>query len=174
MDRMGQHLSLTEVNSQEAERESVKIKLLEFFERDLQKAKPTVFAAIVTEVRAHGLFIELEESLTFGFLAANALGPDFFNPSNDGTELVGRKTKRRFRLNDRIHLAVDKVDRVKRMIDFKLVDESGQAAGSTREMSTNPSSKKRTGRTTGIGGVPLPRAKKSKGKNAGPKRRSRR
>ncbi|MBT5901191.1 MAG: RNB domain-containing ribonuclease [Opitutaceae bacterium] len=134
MDRMGQHLSITEVNSQEAERESVKIKLLEFFERDLKKTKPTIFKAIVTEVRAHGLFIELEESLTFGFLAANALGPDFFNPSNDGSALVGRKSKRRFTLNDRITVAVSKVDRVKRMIDFKLVDESGKPVGSTREL----------------------------------------
>ena len=131
---MGQHLSITEVNSQEAERESVKIKLLEFFERDLKKTKPTIFKAIVTEVRAHGLFIELEESLTFGFLAANALGPDFFNPSNDGSALVGRKSKRRFTLNDRITVAVSKVDRVKRMIDFKLVDESGKPVGSTREL----------------------------------------
>lgn len=147
MDRMGQHLSITETNSQEAERESVKIKLLEFFERDLKKRKPSVFTAIITEVRAHGMFIELEESLTFGFLAANALGPDFFNPSNDGSALVGRKSKRRFELNDRISVAVAKVDRVKRMIDFKLVDESGKPVGSTRELSDSPRRpKKKTGK----------------------------
>ena len=134
MDRMGQHLSITEVNSQEAERESVKIKLLEFFDRDLRKEKPSIFPAIVTEVRTHGLFIELEESLTFGFLPANALGPDFFNPSNDGSALVGRKSKRRFTLNDRITVAVAKIDRVKRMIDFKLVNEAGNPVGSTRDL----------------------------------------
>jgi ribonuclease R len=139
MERMGQHLSITETNSQEAERESVKIKLLEFFERDIRKPQPTVFAAIVTEVRAHGLFIELEESLTFGFLAANALGPDFFNPSNDGDALVGRRTKERIGLNDRIHVVVGKVDRVKRMIDFKRVDgRTGKPVGSTRDLGPKP------------------------------------
>ncbi len=135
MERMGQHLSITEVNSQEAERESVKIKLLEFFERDMRKPEPTVFTAIVTEVRAHGLFIELEESMTFGFLAANALGPDFYNPSNDGDTLVGRRTKERIGLNDRLHVIVGKVDRVKRMIDFKRVDgRTGNPVGSTRDL----------------------------------------
>ena len=132
MERMGQHLSITEVNSQEAERESVKIKLLEFFERDMRKPEPTVFTAIVTEVRAHGLFIELEESMTFGFLAANALGPDFYN---DGDTLVGRRTKERIGLNDRLHVIVGKVDRVKRMIDFKRVDgRTGNPVGSTRDL----------------------------------------
>jgi len=117
---MGEHLSITEVNSQDAERESVKIKLLEFFERDLAKRHPTVFTAVITDVRQHGLFVELEESMTFGFLPTRALGNDFYSLSNDGTTIVGRKSKRRFHLNDRIEVVTAKVDRVKRMIDFKL------------------------------------------------------
>ncbi|MGC4075287.1 MAG: RNB domain-containing ribonuclease [Nibricoccus sp.] len=39
MESIGEHLSVTEINSAEAERESVKIKLLEFFERELAKRK---------------------------------------------------------------------------------------------------------------------------------------
>jgi ribonuclease R len=134
IDRIAQHLSITETNSQDAERESEKIKLLEFFEREQAKPNPTVFAAIVTEVRAHGLFIELEESLTFGFLAANALGPDFFNPTRDKSALVGRKTKERISLGSRLHVAVAKVDRVTRQIDFKRVKADGRAVGTTRDL----------------------------------------
>ncbi len=169
--RLGEHLSLTEVNSQDAERESVKIKLLEFFEREAAKAQPTTFVAIVTDVRPHGLFIELEESMTFGFLPANALGPDFFNPANDGTALVGRKTKQRFGLNDRVNVVVAKVDRVKRMIDFKRADDSGAPVTTTRDLDDNPRRPQRTGRTTAVGGGPKPKKPKPKGKNSGPKRR---
>ena len=44
--RLGEHLSLTEVNSTEAERDSVKVKLLEFFERELdEKTEDPKFAA---------------------------------------------------------------------------------------------------------------------------------
>jgi ribonuclease R len=39
-ERMGEHLSLTEINSAEAERDSVKVKLLEYFERELERWPP--------------------------------------------------------------------------------------------------------------------------------------
>ncbi|MEO7597854.1 MAG: RNB domain-containing ribonuclease, partial [Opitutus sp.] len=118
IESMGEHLSLTEIASAEAERESVKIKLLEFFERELEKKQKTEFAAVITDVRQNGFFIELVESMTFGFVAASSLADDHYNPSNDGTALVGRKTKRRFELNGRLKVVVDKVDRFKRLIDF--------------------------------------------------------
>ncbi len=121
LERLAEHISLTEVNSQEAERESVKIKTLEFFERDLAKAEPTTFKAIITDVRQHGVFIELAESGTFGFLPTSDLGNDFFNLADDGTVLVGRRTGARYGLNSHIEVKAAKVDRVKRMIDFKLV-----------------------------------------------------
>ena len=69
VERLGEHLSLTEINSTEAERESVKIKLLEFFERELAKKKKTPFSAVITDVRQNGFFIELVESMTFGFVS---------------------------------------------------------------------------------------------------------
>ncbi len=120
MDSMGEHLSLTETNSQEAERESVKIKMLEYFERELAKKKRTRFAAIITDVRGHGLFIELVESMAFGFVPANALGDDLFVQSPDGSALVGRKSKAKFTLGAKIEVEVHKVDREKRLLDFRL------------------------------------------------------
>jgi ribonuclease R len=119
MDSMGEHISLTETNSQEAERESVKIKLLEFFERELAKKKKTSFSAIITDVRQHGFFVELEESMTFGFVPAASLGDDYLFHDHAGGTLVGRRTKKRFSLGARIHVEVYKVDRQKRLIDFR-------------------------------------------------------
>jgi ribonuclease R len=119
---LGEHLSLTEINSTDAERESVKIKLLEYFERELAKKRKQTFVAIITDVRPAGLFIELEESMTFGFLPASSLPSDYYSPTDDGTALVGRRTKRHYRLNDRLSVVVAKVDRVKRMIDFEAVE----------------------------------------------------
>ncbi|HTO04190.1 MAG TPA: RNB domain-containing ribonuclease, partial [Opitutus sp.] len=118
IESLGEHLSLTEIASAEAERESVKIKLLEFFERELEKKKKTRFAAVITDVRQNGFFIELIESMTFGFVPASSLSDDHYNLSNDGSALVGRKTKRRFELNGRLDVVVDRVDRFKRLIDF--------------------------------------------------------
>jgi len=102
---LGEHLSQTELNSQAAERESVKIKTLEFFERELAKPVRTRFAAIVTEVRSTGLFIELTESLTFGFVPLASFGKK-------------RKLAARIRTGDPLEVTVHKVDRFRRTIDF--------------------------------------------------------
>ncbi|MBK9989747.1 MAG: RNB domain-containing ribonuclease [Verrucomicrobia bacterium] len=119
MDSLGEHLSLTEVNSTEAERESVKIKLLEFFERELAKKQKTRFEAVITDVRPNGFFIELVESMTFGYVSANTLADDQYQLNNAGTMLVGRRTKKRYELNARLPVVIDKVDRFKRMMDFR-------------------------------------------------------
>ncbi|HNC23649.1 MAG TPA: RNB domain-containing ribonuclease, partial [Opitutaceae bacterium] len=121
IERLGEHLSLTEINSAEAERESVKIKLLEFFERELERRPPTRFAAIITDVRANGFFVELLESMTFGFIATDSLPDDYYLLTDDGATLLGRRTKRRYHLNDRLEVVVDRVDRYKRLIDFRPV-----------------------------------------------------
>ena len=119
IERLGEHLSLTEIASAEAERESVKIKLLEFFDRELAKKTKTRFAAVVTDVRANGFFIELVESMTFGFVSADNLGGDHFYQNQAGTALIGRKSKKEYALNDRLDVVVDNVDRFKRLIDFR-------------------------------------------------------
>jgi ribonuclease R len=121
MEALAEHLSLTEVNSAEAERESVKIKLLEFFEREAEKKKKTVFTAVITDVRPHGFFIELLESMTFGLVPASTLTDDQYVLNAAGTALIGRRHKRRYELNGRLEVNVDKVDRFKRTIDFRPV-----------------------------------------------------
>ncbi|MDX2187931.1 MAG: RNB domain-containing ribonuclease [Opitutaceae bacterium] len=119
LDGIGEHLTMTEVNSAEAERESVKIKLLEFFERELKKPKKTLFPAIVTEVRNHGLFIELTDSMTFGFLAAENIEGERFALNSSGTAFIGRESKLSYGVGSRLEVVVERVDRFKRMIDFR-------------------------------------------------------
>lgn len=121
---LGEHLSLTEVTSNEAERESVKVKLLEFFERELVKKNRTRFAAVITETRNHGMFIELTESMAFGLVHVSSLEDDLYQLDADGTALVGRRTKRRFESGQTITVVVSRVDRFKRQIDFHLAAES--------------------------------------------------
>jgi len=120
MPRLAEHLSLTEQNSTEAERESVKVKLLEFFERELKKKKRTPLAATILEVRNHGMFVELVESQAYGFVHVSTLDDDLYTLEGGGAALVGRRKKRRFALGARVMVEVDRVDRFKRQIDFRV------------------------------------------------------
>ena len=57
--------------------------------------------------------------MTFGFVAASALGDDYYSPNAAGNALIGRKRKKHYAINGRLDVVVDKVDRYKRMIDFR-------------------------------------------------------
>jgi len=117
---LAEHLSLTEQNSTEAERESVKVKLLEFFERELKRKKRTVFPATIVEIRNHGMFVELVDSQAYGLIHVSTLRDDLYSVATGGSALVGRRTKRRFTLGQQIPVSVERVDRYKRQIDFRV------------------------------------------------------
>ncbi len=118
VDNLAEHLSLTEINSTEAERDSVKVKLMEYFEREAERKKKTVFTAIITDVRNHGFFIEVAEAGAFGMVPVSSLKDDFYVLNGAGTAFIGRKNKRKFELGHKVQVVVDKVDRQKRLIDF--------------------------------------------------------
>ena len=117
---LGDHLSVAERNSVDAERDSVKTKLLEFYERELKKPEKESFKAIITDVKNHGLFIELTDSLAFGMVHISQLDDDFYHASNDGTSLIGRRTHKTYSLGQYIMVEVNRVDRYKRQIDFRV------------------------------------------------------
>lgn len=117
-ETLAEHLSLTEINSTEAERDSVKVKLAEFFEREVEKKKKTRFKAVITDVRNHGFFVELAAAGAFGLVPISSLQDDFYQLNPSGTAFIGRKTKRKFELGRTIEVTILRVDRQKRMLDF--------------------------------------------------------
>jgi ribonuclease R len=131
LDALGRHLSLTEQNSTEAERETVKLKLLEFFEREAQRTPRARFPAIITDVRNHGFFVELRESMAYGFVPLSSLEDDLYFLADDGHVLIGRRTKRQFSLGQEIQVEVFRVDRFKRQIDFRVAGSISPQAQST-------------------------------------------
>ena len=117
-----------ERNSVDAERESTKVKLLEYFEQETQLSPLNHFDAVITDIKKHGLFIELIESQAFGFVHISNLGEDHYFVSSNENSIVGKRDRQIFNLGDRIKVSVLKVDRFKRQIDFKIAElETAQA-----------------------------------------------
>lgn len=140
LESLAQHISITEQNSTEAERESVKIKLLEFFEREMKKEPKTILKAIVTDVRNHGMFIELTQSAAFGLVPLSSLKEDIYKLNSQGTAVVGRQKGRTFAIGDEIEVIVIKVDRFKRQMDFTLAKTTKK--GGARKSISKPSEKR--------------------------------
>ena len=117
---ISKHISTTEQNSVDAERESIKIKLLEFY--DSPKNREVKFDAIITDVKNRGLFVEMADTLAFGFVPFSSFQDDHYHVSSDGTRITGTRHKRTFSVGQIIPVTIEKVDRFKREIDLAFAD----------------------------------------------------
>jgi ribonuclease R len=139
LTRACEHISITERNSAEAERDSVKIKLLELFEREAERPDKRPFEATVTEVKPHGLMVELNASQAYGLVHMSTLTDDYYRLNDRGNMLVGSRTGRKFAPGTIIQVTVDRVDRFKRQVDFRLHDPraGGKPRGQERRKGRN-------------------------------------
>lgn len=117
---IAEHISITEQNSVDAERESIKVKLLEFY--DNPKNKAVKFDAIITDVKNRGLFVEMADTLAFGFVPFTSFLDDHYHVSSDGTRITGTRYKRTFSIGQIIPVTIKNVDRFKREIDLAFAD----------------------------------------------------
>jgi ribonuclease R len=121
---VAEHISITERVAAEAEIEAVKMKKMEFFQRQIDARDPQVFDAAIVDVRNYGLVVELPDAVVTGLVHVSALTDDFyvFHPAQ--RRFVGRQARRRFSVGDRLRVYVSRVDVFKRQIDFALAEET--------------------------------------------------
>jgi ribonuclease R len=112
------HISKTERISADAEKDSTMLKKMEFFQRQLASRKPDQFRAIVVDVRSMGLFVELPDVMLTGLIHVSSLGGDFFTFDPGRLCFIGRKTRKKYALGDKLMVVVARVDAYKKQIDF--------------------------------------------------------
>jgi ribonuclease R len=110
-----------ERNSVDAERESVKDKLLLYYKKDLGKRPPVKHKAIITEIGRRGFFIELTDTQARGFVPIRTLPRELgYRITANGTALVGRNSKNKLKLGQEIKVIIDKVFVSDKQLDFRL------------------------------------------------------
>lgn len=115
------HISKTERNSVDAERESVKHKLLLYYKKDIGKRPAVIHRAIITEISRRGFFIELVETLARGFVPIRTLPRELgYRMTSNGTALVARNPKLKLKLGQEINVCIDKVFVSDKQLDFRL------------------------------------------------------
>ena len=117
LDSTAHHLSLTERNSTDAERESQKIKLMEYFEKELAKSPKTDFEALIMDIGRYGTFVELTHSGAYGMLVGlkNHPGRVWGNGKGNPTIRHGEQT---LQVGNRINVQIESVDRFLRQLNF--------------------------------------------------------
>jgi ribonuclease R len=119
---IAEHISETERVAADAEMDGVKMKKLEFFQRQLDARDPQVFRATVLEVKNFGLVVELPDVLLTGLVHVSSLTDDFYAFDPRQRRLIGRQSRRQFSVGDELRVFVARVDVFKRQVDFVIAD----------------------------------------------------
>ena len=132
---IAEHVSTTERIAADAEIESVRMKKLEFFQRQLDERNPQVFRAAIVDVRNYGLAVELPDVLITGLVHISALSDDFYLFEPSRRQLVGRRARKRFNIGDEVRVFVVRVDPFKRQVDFAIAPDERKKRDRSRERS---------------------------------------
>jgi ribonuclease R len=68
------------------------------------------------------MFVEIADLLVEGLIRMRDLEDDYYVYDEKHYALIGRRTKKRYRLGDKVKIKVIRVDPEEREIDFALVD----------------------------------------------------
>ena len=113
-----EHISATERTAMDAERTSVKLKQIEYLSKHIGED----FHGVISGVVHFGMFIELTQSLSEGLVKLSDLEDDFYIYDEKNYSLIGRSTKKRYRLGDKVTVKVIRVDKEKREVDFQITE----------------------------------------------------
>lgn len=113
----------------EAEREALKVKQVEF----LKDKVGEVFPGIVSGVMNFGFFVRLEKSLADGLVRFSSLDDDYYYFDEKNYQAVGKRSKRKFRLGDKVEVRIVRVDTTANQIDFALAEERVEQRGRRRK-----------------------------------------
>src|SRR6202142_3678518 len=118
-----EHISVTERNSADAERDSKDVKLFAFLKAQLASGHPEHYPSLVTDVRNFGFFVDVPGLAMSGLVPLSTIEDDFYVFAVARNNLVGRRTRRMIRLGDNLIVQVAKVDTFKKQVDFRLVED---------------------------------------------------
>jgi ribonuclease R len=109
--------SKMERNAQSAERASVKVMQVEYMKRHLGET----FHAIISGVTNFGFFVEISDLGVEGLIRVRDMEDDYYVFDEKRYSMTGRRTKKRYRLGDKVTIQVVRVDPEEREIDFMMV-----------------------------------------------------
>lgn len=116
LEAVAKRSSDTEVNAAEAERETVKLKKVQYMLPKLGEE----FEGVISGVAAWGIYVELPDTVE-GLVPIGTITGDFYRFIEAEYALVGETTGRRFSLGQSVKVRLTGCDTYNRTIDFELI-----------------------------------------------------
>ncbi|UKK50800.1 ribonuclease R [Prevotella sp. E13-17] len=117
-EELCEHASQMEQTAQNAERDSIKYKMVEFMADKVGEE----FDAHISGVQSYGIYCEIDENHCEGLVGMHDLDGDYYEFDERNYCLMGRRHHQKYQLGDAIRIKVARANIEKRQLDFVLAD----------------------------------------------------
>lgn len=124
LPQVAKHSSEMERRADEAERETEKLKKVQYMENKIGQ----IFEGVISGLTAWGIYVELPDTVE-GMIHVSRLLGDYYYYNEEACEMIGRDTGRCYKLGQKIKIMVDGVDYLQKSIDFVLAPEGEEYYG---------------------------------------------
>jgi len=119
LHNIAEESSHSERRADDAERELMEWKKAKF----MQDRIGADFDGLIISVTKFGFFVELTDLFVEGLVPLNTLIDDHYTFHENTREIIGQRSRRIFRLGQRVRVLVDRIDPVEKKIQFALLEE---------------------------------------------------
>ena len=119
MPDWAKHCSKQERVAEDAERDTDALKKVEFMEDKVGQ----IYEGIISGVTNWGIYVELPNTIE-GMVALSRMDDDYYEFDEKKMLVFGKRTKKSYRLGDKVVVSVAKVDRMMGTIDFAFAEET--------------------------------------------------
>ena len=121
-EELCEHSSDMEQVAQQAERDSIKYKMVEFMGDKVGEE----FDAHISGIQSYGIYCEIDENHCEGMVPMRDLDDDYYDFDERNYCLVGRRHHQKYQLGDPIRIKVARANLEKRQLDFVIAEETGK------------------------------------------------
>jgi ribonuclease R len=120
--------SQSERRADDAERELMEWKKVKFMQDRIGED----FDGLIISVTKFGFFVELTDLFVEGLVPLNTLDDDHYTYHENTREIIGQRSRRIFRLGQRVRVLLDRIDPVEKKLQFALFEERPPARAKKR------------------------------------------
>lgn len=118
-EELCEHCSDMELVAANAERDSIKYKMVEF----MSDKVGNTYDAHISGITSYGIYCEIDENHCEGMVPIRDLGDDYYDFDEKNYCLIGRRHHNKYLLGDEIKIQVAKANLEKKQLDFTLAEE---------------------------------------------------
>ena len=116
-EELCEHCSDMELVAQNAERDSIKFKMVEFMADKIGEE----YDAHISRIQSYGIYCEIDDNHCEGTVAMRDLDDDYYDFDERNYCLVGRRYHHKFQLGDPVRIRVARANVERRQLDFEIV-----------------------------------------------------